>query len=372
MTNGNRNEQQQQEIDIAELLRSVWAKRRFVLKVTALFVLVGLLAALFGQVKYTAVSVMVPQTGGEAAGGNLQGLAAMAGINLGGGDRGTGLSPTLYPMVVGSVPFQKELLHSTITVEGYDTPVVLLDYLTESEYQKFSLVGLLAKYTIGLPATIMNARNKGMAPPTLPDSAARADVNVLTPRENEARKLLPNLLTVSVDKQGGYITLTAVMPEALASAQVAARAQELLQASVVRFKVQKVQDDLDFIEARYREAQADFVAKQQARAAFHDANLNVTSAVAKTREERLSNEYNLALSIYSELARQREQALIKVKEDTPAFTVIEPVTVPMEKSAPRRVFILAVSLLLGLVAGMGLAVVGPIVRGVFGSRKEQE
>jgi uncharacterized protein involved in exopolysaccharide biosynthesis len=155
------------------------------------------------------------------------------------------------------------------------------------------------------------------------------------------------------------------MPEALMSAQVAARMQELLQEYVTRFKVQKVQANLDFVEARYEEVKADFEAKERALAKFQDANRDISSAVARTRESRLSNESDLAFAIYSEMARQREQASIKVKEDTPTFTVVEPVTVPITKSAPMRLVIMVLSLFLGALAGVGLVFVLPLVAETF-------
>ncbi len=50
----------------------------------------------------------------------------------------------------------------------------------------------------------------------------------------------------------------------------------------------------------------------------------------------MNNEYTLLFGVYSELAKQREQANIQVKETTPVFTVVEPVTIPTERSKPKR------------------------------------
>jgi len=48
-----------------------------------------------------------------------------------------------------------------------------------------------------------------------------------------------------------------------------------------------------------------------------------------------------------------EQAKIQVKKDTPVFTIIEPVTVPSEKSKPNRLMILFIWFFLGGVVGAG-------------------
>jgi LPS O-antigen subunit length determinant protein (WzzB/FepE family) len=75
--------------------------------------------------------------------------------------------------------------------------------------------------------------------------------------------------------------------------------------------------------------------------------------LARTEEERLMNEYQLAFQVYSQLAQQLETAQIKVKEDTPVFSIVKPVTVPIEKSKPNRPLILIIWTFLGGIIGVG-------------------
>jgi uncharacterized protein involved in exopolysaccharide biosynthesis len=294
----------QQEIDLAELFRRVWLKKWMVMKFTAAAVVVGLAVALLSPVKFTATTIIVPQSA-SSRGGTLQGLAAIAGIEMGNDAQGEVLSPMVYPMVVASTPFQKDIIHST---------------------------GMLSSPS-GTPA-------------------AEAE-------EYACRKRLAKILALRVDQKNGYIALSATMPTAEAAARIASRAQELLEQYITRFKVQKARADLDFVEARYREVKAEFEARQNSLAAFQDANRDISSAVARSRENRLTNEYNLAFSIYSDIARQREQAAIEVKKETPIFTVVEPVTVPVEKSAPHRALILMMSCVIGFFVGAGVAILFP-------------
>lgn len=352
-----------EEIDLAQIVRSLWAQRRFIARVCGVVVMFGLFAALFGEVKYTASTVVVPQTGRETSRGNLQGLAAMAGIDLGSSQSGELISPLVYPMVVGSVPFAKELMATEVTVGGHEERVTIKDYFTRRGYRKFSLFPFLKKYTLGLPGVVLGAlrgRSEADGP-----AVGEPGIETLSAEEYRAREALAGRVSVEVNNKNGYISLSVTMPEALMAAQVAVRAQELLQEYVTRFKLEKAQAGLDFIEARYDESRTEFETRQRALATFQDANQNISSAVARTRESKLRNEYELAFSIYSEMARQREQARIKVKEDTPVFTIVEPVTVPMTRSAPRRAFILMVSVFLGLFAGAGIALVRPLVMQMF-------
>ena len=137
------NKQEETEIDLIEVIRKLWAKRKFILKVTVVFMALGVLIALFSPKEYTAGCTMVPQIGEKTTGGNLSGLAAMAGINLGSNSGGDVLMPNVYPKILSSVPFQKELMQTEIKFEDYEQPVRLLDYYTGEEYRKFSLCFLI-------------------------------------------------------------------------------------------------------------------------------------------------------------------------------------------------------------------------------------
>lgn len=362
------NKQEETEIDLIEVIRKLWAKRKFILKVTVVFMALGVLIALFSPKEYTAGCTMVPQIGEKTTGGNLSGLAAMAGINLGSNSGGDVLMPNVYPKILSSVPFQKELMQTEIKFEDYEQPVRLLDYYTGEEYRKFSLLGTIKKYTIGLPGLILGALSKEEAIPGLPDSAS-SGIQSLSKEEDDCMKILANLVTLTVNDKEGYITLSASMPEPVAAAQLAYKVQMLLQKYVTEFKIEKARANLEFIEERYADAKSEFERKQEELAEFRDANRNFASAVAKTTEERLSNEYAVVLGVYSELAKQREQANIQVKEDTPIFAVVEPVTVPTERSKPKRALICVAFTFLGGFCGVGLVLVLPFLAQVSGARR---
>lgn len=362
------NKQEETEIDLIEVIRKLWAKRKFILKVTVVFMALGVLIALFSPKEYTAGCTMVPQIGEKTTGGNLSGLAAMAGINLGSNSGGDVLMPNVYPKILSSVPFQKELMQTEVKFEDYEQPVRLLDYYTGEEYRKFSLLGTIKKYTIGLPGLILGALSKEEATPGLPDSAS-SGIQSLSKEEDDCMKILASLVTLTVNDKEGYITLSASMPEPVAAAQLAYKVQVLLQKYVTEFKIEKARANLEFIEERYADAKSEFERKQEELAEFRDANRNFASAVAKTTEERLSNEYAVVLGVYSELAKQREQANIQVKEDTPIFAVVEPVTVPTERSKPKRALICVAFTFLGGFCGVGLVLVLPFLAQVSGARR---
>lgn len=358
----------EQEIDLVEVIRKLWRNRKLILKVTVAFMILGVLVALFSAKEYTAGSTLVPQSSDKKVGGSLSGLAAMAGINLGDMTGGEVLSPKIYPKVLASIPFQKDIMYTRVKFEDFDEPVTVLDYYTNEEYQRFSLGKTIVKYTIGLPGVVLKAI-RGEQPEPEFSGSAENQIQSLSKDEKKCIDILKDKINLNLNEKDGYVQLSVDMPDAWSAAQLAERVQVLLQKYITEFKIEKVQTNLDFVQGRYDEAKRDFEQVQEERAIFRDANKNLISAKAQTEQEKLDTRYNLTLSIYTELAKQLEQAKIQVKETTPVFTIVDPVTVPIERSKPKRALICILFTFLGGFAGIGLVLTLPFLAKVSGNEK---
>ena len=354
--------QAEEEIDLVEKVQKLLRNRKFIIKITIAFTVLGLLVAILTPNVYTAYCTLVPQTGEKKAGGSLSGLAAMAGINLGSLSSGEVLSPSVYPKIMTNINFQKELIYSKYHFKGVVQPITLYDYYTNEKYQKFSLICTIKKYTIGLPKVIMKAI-RGKSLDTIKSESSL--IKSLTEDERDVLKIVNENLSLDVNEKDGYVSITLNMPEPLLAAELAQRVQELLQKYITEFKVEKVAQNLEFVERNYEEGKRNFESKQAELARYRDANKSFTSAVAKTQEEKLMSEYTLLLGIYTELAKQKEQAKIAVTETSPILTVIEPVFVPIEKSKPSRIVMIIVFSFLGLIFGAGLVLLVPYLEENF-------
>ena len=361
---------EEREIDLIDLIRKLWLERMFILKVTGVFILLGLLTALTGSKEYTASCQFVPQTSKNANNSSMARLASLAGINM--GSLATGeqlLSPLVYPNVLNSIAFKRDLLQTQIRIKGEEEPITLLTYLSDKKYRKFSLTGTILKYTGGLPGLIVHAI-KGE--PEEQETIADEPFVVLTKEEYTAVRALESVIGIEVEEKKGYIALSAQMPEPYAAAQVAESALELLQKYITEFKVDKVQSNLEFIQERYDELKKEYEEIQEQRAAYKDANQGISTSRARTNLEKLDNQYNLAYSIYSEMATQLEQAKIQVKETTPILTVIDPVSMPIKPSKPRKMMILVGFTFLGGVAACGYVLIAPTLREAFASARRKD
>lgn len=345
-------EVEENEIDLIELIKRFWEKRMFIVKVTAVFLCLGLFIAIFSSEEYTAQCVVVPQTGEGGVSSSLSGLASLAGFSLGSMGSAEELSPMVYSNVMNNINLQKEMINTKIYFDRWGKELTLLDYFTNEEYQRTSVLGYVKKYTIGLPFLILGAI-RGEKDDDVAITGADGKIAMLTQQEDDCIKALKERTTLAVNDKDGYVSISATMPEPLAAAALAEIYMNLLQKYVSEFKIEKAKADYNFINQRYLEAREEYSKKQEEYARFKDANRIITTAVAATREEQIKNDYDLAYSLYSELSRQLIQAEIKVKENTPIFTVVEPVIVPRERSKPRRLMTLVAFGFLGGVLSCG-------------------
>ena len=366
--NQNNMPVEEQEIDLVELIQKMWINRWLIIKVTGVFVVLGVLVALFSAKVYTASCDIVPDTG-KSGNSKMSSLAALAGVSLGGGEDVTALSPLVYENIMNGTSFRKELMQTKIDFEDIDKPVSFFDYYTSEEYNKPNVLSYIKKYTIGLPFVILNAI-RGEQPEPDYSAVGNSDgptLETLSKDEFDAMNILGQSISLTLDQKKGYVTITSNMPEAVAAAQLAQATVVLLQKYITEFKIAKVQSNLDFIQGRYDEAKKNFEDIQIRRAAFRDANTNTNKYSARVEAEKLDAEYTLAMNLYSELATQLEQAKIEVKKDTPILTVVRPVTIPYKKSKPQRLQILVVFTFLGVVAGAGLVLGLPMLANITGN-----
>lgn len=346
------------EIDLIALAKTVWNGRKTVIITTFIFAVLGLFIALSSPKQYTVNTIMVPQVNsGQNKLGGLSSLAALAGFNMD-MNSGSELSPLIYPQIVQSIPFQLELMKTRLNFDGYEEKISLYDYYTNPQYSQFNLISTLRKYTVGLPGImvglpgiIIKAFRGKKKSGTSQDEAG--NLIQLTGEEKGLIDLLSSSVSLEVNERQGYLTLTVSLPEAKAAAQLGQKAQSLLQGKIIEFKIEKAKNQLDFVQERYDEKQKEYNNIQEKLARYKDKNKNIINEINKTELDRYQNEFQIVASVFTELSKQLENTKIQVKQETPVFSIIKPVTVPMERSKPNRPMILVMWIFLGGIIGIG-------------------
>ena len=335
------------EIDLIALLKTVFVARRFVIKTTILFAVLGVILAVVSPTKYTASSTFVPQLSEGQTNSSLGGLASLAGINLSAimGSQPQEISPSLYPQIAESVPYRLALLEAKVGSNETSFRNYILD-----QSSGLAILPLLKKYTIGLPGLLLNKQT---------DNNENLDTSLfqITEEDKDLFAFLAQVVSIEVDDQEGLVSISVELADRMVAAQLAQSATDLLQSNIIAFKSQSARNNLDFIERQYESKRQEFEEGQDSIAIFKDQNLNITSSLYQNQLSRLESQFTVTSSVFQELAGQVEQAKIQVNKDTPIFTIIEPVSVPLERSKPKRTIMVIIWTFLGGVFSVGWVLV---------------
>lgn len=364
--NYNLPEEEEEGIDIMGLVRQLWDGRKTVILCTLVFIVLGFVAALTMKRTYTVQSLMVPQMNSKSN-SSLSSLAALAGVDMGMDLSSKDLSPLVYPQIVNSVPFRRELLYTPLHYAKVDTAVSTYTYY--KDIVKPTFISKVKKYTIGLPFVILGAIRGEKPEMVLPSSSAGDDGPkpvLLTKDEVKIMKMISQNVNLTVDKKEGTLSLSVTGSEPIQTAELALKTQELLQTEITRFRTEKSQKDLDYIQDRFNESKKEAESLQASLAAVSDRSQSMIGSRERIQRERIQARYNVANAVYTDLAKQLEQAKLQVKRDTPVLTVIQPVTVPSKPSNSRSKTLI-VWTFLGFVLGCGWV----LARGYLPKLKEQ-
>lgn len=331
------------EIDLVKLLKKVYTKKRLIIKYSIISAFFGVVFTLLQANQYTSSTTFIPQLSSDlkTGGSSLSGLASLAGIDLGEMEGSSEFPPSLYPQVVESVPFRLDLLSSKIKLN--DTELTIREYFLEHN-NPFNYNRTIKKYTIGLPSLVLGIFKNETA-----TTLKSTPIYLVSKEDEELFVNLSKFLSLSINKKEGFITMSFTDVNNKIAAQIVKIAQTQLQEKIIEFKVKSSKELLDFTVEQYNTKKSNFEMLQDERAIFVDKNINISSSLFQNKLNRIERELNIAQNVVQQLATQVEQAKLQVNKDTPVFTTINPVSIPFEKSAPKRSFIVIVFLFSGFV-----------------------
>ena len=351
------------EIDLAELIKKVWADRKIILIAMGVTFVLGIFIAIISPEEYEASTTLLPESSSSSQSRTGSSLLRQFGgfLDLGISNGMTTLGTEMYPNITQSTPFYLYVMNENIYFSSLDTSVTVFKYF--SEIKEKPLIEDIKRYTIGLPNLLLSLPERLMKKPKPIHVPVSDSAETSQKTKDELLKLNGTQLSVISElksrivteiQEDGTVLVTAQMPDPYATAQLTELAVNYLTRYVTEYRIEKVQQDLEFTEKQYEEAKKRFIVAQERLASFTDRNTNMVTARAQTELERLQTESALAFSVYQGLAQQLEQAKIKVQEETPVFKELEPVQVPLRESEPNRKLIILSSVFLGVVVGFGI------------------
>ena len=341
------------EIDLIDVFLKIWAERKMIYKSIAVCFVLGLVIAFGTPKEYKSEMTLLVET--ETKGGGMSGLlqqfGGLAGINLNGAAGEDALTPQLYPDVIKSTPFLLEIMNQKVTESRYDSTLSVAQYL--DRHTRLSILGILKACTIGLPGKIIGWIKGKPKGENLRDLNQKGPLR-LTQKQTDIAAALTNIIKAREGESNNTLVISVEVQDPMVAAQLTDSVVRSLTRYIIDYRTQKAKFDLKFVEDRHAEAEAKYVQAQDALAAYSDRNKNVILASARTEEQRLQSEYNLAFNVYNTLSQQLEQAKIKVQENTPVFKIIDPATVSLKKDKPKTSLILVAMVFLGGLLGIGI------------------
>lgn len=323
-------ENNQKEIDIVGLILLLWEHRKRIIINCFIGGVLSIIVAYSIPKQYTSTVVLAPETSsGMTLPGGLSSLASMAGFDLGSiSNSDDALYPELYPQIVSSSPFLCELLALEVYDKKGELQTTVYDYL--ANHQRYPWWSYIVKEPVKWVKGAL-----GLLPDSIviPRDPYTMD---LTRDQLKALKTMDELISVDVDKGNNVITLTATMQDAKIAALVVDAVSRNLQTYIGQYRSAKARKDLAYTETLYRDAQEKYFKAQHEYAAYADRHMGLVKMQAQIELERLSNEEELAFSVYNQIAQQLEVARAKVEESTPVCVVMQPPVVPYKASYPKK------------------------------------
>ncbi len=347
------NKIEEQEIDLMEFALKLWERRITFFRMLVGALLVGLVMA-FSFPKEYSVTVTLAAESTRRTSSSLASAASMLGLgDLAGGSERDALNILLFPDILASNPFAMELYNMPVQPATSEISMPLCEYVDMMKRPWWNTVIGLPSKMVGGIISMFSAKEDG-------NVTEKDTLNLFRLSKKEAGRLgaIKKTMQANVNKKTGITTVTVTMQDAEVAAIVADSVVKKLQDYVTAYRTKKASIDCDYWERLYKEKQEDYYKAQQKYATYLDENKSLFTQRSKIEGERLQNEMNLAYQVYNQTAAQLQMAQGKLQEDKPVFAVVEPATVPLRPSAPRKMIIIAGCLFLAFIGTTGWILFG--------------
>ena len=329
------------QIDLLSITKVLWKAKKLYFLTCGIAILIGMIIAFSIPKTYKTKVILAPElSNGMNLSGGLSDIASMVGINIGSnGAIVDALYPELYPEIVSSVPFLTDLFNTKVsTKDGSIKGITLYSYLKDKQKHPWwiKIIGFVKKLFIEKKSTALQN--------------SKVNNFMLNKEQDDIAHAIQGIINCNVDKKTNIITISVTTQDALVSASLADTVCCKIQDYIIAYRTKKARNDLNYVQKLCNEAKAQYVKAQEKYSSFSDSNEDLILQSFKAKQDEMENEMQLRYNIYNQCAQQLQLAKAKVQERTPAFTIIEPATVPLKKDGPKRMTILLASIFLAIVS----------------------
>ncbi len=321
--------QEESSIDFMKIFQDLKKYKKLYLKVLGVAAVVAVIYTLSLPNYYKVTVKLSPELSSKRSSSSLASMASMFGVNISGaaGNGTEALFPTLYPDLMNSVTFHTTLFPINIHRDKDDKVMTYYDYLLKEQKAPWwsEAMGATTK-AIG---SLFSGSKKKSEP-------AKVDPFRLTQKQAAIVKSMKSRIVCDVDKKTMVITINVTDQDPLIAATMADSVQQRLQDFITDYRTKKARKDLEFSRKAFEKAQQRYEHARRRYASFSDSNQRLFLESLRSEQEKLSQELAIQSQVYTQASAQLQQAELDVQRETPAFTVLEPATVPVRKAGPAR------------------------------------
>ena len=307
------------EIDLIPIVKKVWTGRKFIFTVSVFFAFIGIVVALLSPIVYTSSSTFILSSGIDDNKSSIGGVASLVGINLSGMTSDSQIPATMYPTVVESVEFKRQLLD---------------EYIDQDKTLKLKSF-LIDYYSVNLD-----------------DFTTKNNEFFVSEGDDNLFEILKKIINISVNEKDGFVSISANMPTSEYAANTCINARKILQTIVINTKIKSAKENLNFTQEQLNLKKIEFDEIQDRIAYFEDSNLNIINSKYKNELSKLRAEFQIINSVYTELSKRLEQSKLQVNQDTPVFSIVKEASMPVLRSSPKRTLMVFVFGFLGLLSSV--------------------
>ena len=319
-------------IDAAAWFKKLWPHRKkYYVVLPLVFVFTYLMMVCIPRYYQCKVS-LAPEVEGPSMSGSLGSLASSFGLGASLAKMASqdAIFVDIYPDVISSKDFIKELVETQVTTKDGSVKTTYYDYLDQHQKAPWW-------------SYVMSALTGWMKPKdtegAVGGSGADDSLSVmrLTKRQDDLYGAVGGNITCTVDKKTSVVTIMVKDQDPLVSAIIADATCRKLQSFITDYRTNKARIDYEHYAQLCEESKRAYDQACQDYAGYADSNREIVMARYKVKEDALENDMQTKYSIYTAMSTQLRAAASKLQEATPAFTMIENAVVPITPAGPKRV-----------------------------------
>ncbi len=334
--------EEMESVDLLALFQEVKKHRKLIIKVGIISFVVGIVIAFSLPKKYVSTISFAPESKNEKVSGSASALVSMMGM---GSNTNYGVNEEVYPEILKSTPFVMTLADIPVVYDGKE--MSFSDYVLKEQRYPWWLFW----------------KNKS-------DKEKQKEMNVHDSSGFAAAYvgMFSRMVSLESEKKTGLYTLRVTFQDPNIAKQLADSVLSNLQTYITNYRTTKTRHDVVVNKKMLADARKEYIIADSLYGSIVDKNANLVTKSSQVVIERFKNERDLKYNIYQQYASQLALSIIKLQEETPIATVIEPARVPHFPSSPNVKLVIVAVTLLGIFLVTAKIVVKKLL---FGEGSEQ-